>query len=378
MCVSTQESNNNASSHVLITLDKWGLQKALRVITLWLVAISVGLWIFHENGRFLFLLLLAWLFSIAMSTPVGALEKRGWRRGSATGLVMLFVIIVSIAFVAGFGGIFFSQSAELINATPSLIRDTVTWIDTTFHLSLDPQQVIDSLHITPSQVANWAANFSGGVVGFASTFVGGVFQVLTTFLFAFYFSTDGPRLRRVIGSWLHPAAQQVFVTTWDIAVQKTGGFMMSKVILATISFIVHAIFFAAIGVPYWLAMALVTGVVSQFIPTLGTYIGILIPIVIAFLNQPIDALWILIFATVWQQIENYLISPRISQITMNIHPAIAFGSVIVFVNLFGPMGAIISIPLAAAIVSVIDTYGNRYELIPQLRAQEKLEESTSA
>jgi predicted PurR-regulated permease PerM len=60
--------------------------------------------------------------------------------------------------------------------------------------------------------------------------------------------------------------------------------------------------------------------------------------------------------------------------TMNIHPAIAFGSVIVFANLFGPLGAIISIPLAAVIVAAIDTYGNRYELIPQLRQTEAREE----
>lgn len=362
---------------IVFTIDRGGLRRALRLITIWLIVVSVGLWIFQQNGNFFFLLLLAWLFSIAMSTPVGALQRRGWHRGSATGLVMLIVVLVAIAFIAGFGGIFFSQAAQLINSLPSLINDLVAWLDATFKLTLDSQQIIDSLNITPSQLANWAANFSGGFVGFISSFIGGVFQILTLFLFAFYFSAEGPRLRRVIGTWLNPSAQKVFVTTWDIAVEKTGGFVMSKVILATISFIVHSIFFATIGVPYWLAMGLITGVVSQFVPTIGTYIAILIPMLIAVLHQPIDALWILIFATIWQQAENYLITPRISKMTMDIHPAVAFASVIIFANLFGPMGAVISIPLAAAIVSAIDTYGNRYELIPQLREQERLENQES-
>ena len=376
MSEKVQATPDESPSHIHISLDRWGLRKTLRTITIWLAIISVGLWMFQRNGHFLFLLLLAWLFSIAMSTPVGVLERRGWKRGLATGAVMLGVVLVAIAFIAGFGGIFFNQSVELINSLPNLVNDTVAWLDSTFHLSINTQQVIDSLNITPNRVANWAANFSGGVFGFISSVAGGLFQVLTMLLFAFYLSTDGPRLRRVVGSWLNPSAQEVFVTTWDIAVKKTGGFVTSKVIMATISFIVHAIFFASIGVPYWLAMALITGLVSQFIPTLGTYIGIAIPMLIAVLNQPIDALWILIFATIWQQIENYLISPRISQMTMDIHPAVAFGSVIVFTNLFGPIGAVISIPLAAAIVAAIDTYGNRYELIPQLREQE-LEESES-
>lgn len=366
-------SKAHDSDPVIVTLDRGGLRRALRVITMWLIVVSIGYWIFQRNGHFLFLLLLAWLFSIAMSTPVGALQKRGWHRGSATGLVMLVVMIVFIAFVAGFGGIFFSQAVQLINSLPTLIQDIVSWLDSTFKLSLDSQQIIDSFNITPAQLANWAANFSGGFIGFISSIVGGIFQILTLFLFAFYFSSEGPRLRRVIGTWLNPSAQEVFVTTWDIAVEKTGGFVMSKVILATISFIVHSIFYATIGVPYWLAMGLITGVVSQFIPTIGTYLGILIPMLIAVIHQPIDALWIVIFATVWQQAENYLISPRISKLTMDIHPAVAFASVIIFANLFGPMGAVISIPLAAAIVAAIDTYGNRYELIPQLREKERQE-----
>jgi len=369
------EHKADTPAHIMtISFDRHGLRRSLRTITIWLAILSIGLWVFKSNGNFLFLLLLAWLFSIAMDPPVGALAKRGWHRGAATGLVMLVVVIIFSAFIAGFGSVFFNQSVQFINALPSVITDAVNWLNGTFNLSLNSQNVINTLHITPTQIANWTANFSGGVVGFLTSLIGGVFQVLTALLFAFYFATDGPRLRRVIGSWLSPSTQEIFVTTWDLAVQKTGGFVMSKVILAAISFVVHSILFAAIGVPYWLAMALITAVVSQFIPTIGTYIAILIPLLVAFFNQPLDALWVLIFATIWQQVENYLISPRISQLTMNIHPAIAFGSVIVFANLFGPLGAVISIPLAAVIVAAIDTYGNRYELIPQLRETQAREE----
>jgi predicted PurR-regulated permease PerM len=56
---------------------------------------------------------------------------------------------------------------------------------------------------------------------------------------------------------------------------------------------------------------------------------------------------------------------------MDIHPAVAFGSVIVFANLFGAVGAIVSIPVAAALVALLDTYGKRYELIPELAETEQ-------
>jgi len=372
---SSSEPTNDGHAHVMtISLDRNGLNRSLRTITLWLAIISVGLWIFQNNGNFLFLLLLAWLLSIAMDPPVGALAKRGWKRGTATGLVMLTLVLVFAGFIGVFGSVFFNQSVQFINSLPSVITDAVKWLNDNFNQNLNAQDVISSLDVTPARLATWSSSFSGGVVGFLTSIIGGVFQVLTALLFAFYFCADGPRLRRVIGSWLSPSAQEVFVTTWDLAVKKTGGFVMSKLILAAFSFTVHAIFFAAIGVPYWLAMALITGLVSQFIPTIGTYIAILIPMLVAFFNQPLDALWVLIFASIWQQVENYFLSPRISKMTMNIHPAIAFGSVIVFANLFGPMGAVISIPLAAVLVAAIDTYGNRYELIPQLRETEERED----
>jgi len=161
-------------------------------------------------------------------------------------------------------------------------------------------------------------------------------------------------------------------------VTKTGGFVVSKVILATLSAIAHSIAFYVIGVPYWLPMGVFAGVVSQFIPTIGTYIGIIVPALFAVFEDPFDVVWIVVFATVYQQIENYLLTPRISRATMDIHPALALASVFVGVAMFGPVGALIGIPLAAAFLSVMDTYGQRHELIPELAVRTKGEKPGQA
>ena len=89
------------------------------------------------------------------------------------------------------------------------------------------------------------------------------------------------------------------------------------------------------------------------------------------LQDPLDVVWIIIFGTAYQQIENYFFSPRISSKTLDIHPAIAFGSVIIGAALFGAMGALIGIPLAAAITAIVETFGRRYELIPELQLTER-------
>ncbi|MEI6108638.1 MAG: AI-2E family transporter [Actinomycetes bacterium] len=350
----------------VLRFDKKSVKWALRTIAIFVFAAMLFLWILEKNRSFILLLSIALLFAIAMEPPVAALAKRGWRRGAATGLVLFGVLISGVAFLGLFGGILFSQASSLISDLPTIVTDLTSWVNSTFKQNLDPATIINQLNINQSQVTQWATHVAGGIFGVLSSVVGGVFQLLTFSLFAFYLSADGPRLKRVVGSWMQPAGQHVLVTIWDITVRKTGGFVVSKVIMALASATAHSLFFAAIGLPYWLPLGLITGITSQFIPTVGTYLGILIPVLFAAFTNPIDALFIAIFATVYQQFENYLLSPRLSKITMDIHPAIAFGSVIIFANLFGAIGAIVSIPLAAALVSIFNNYGMRYELIPEL------------
>ena len=151
-------------------------------------------------------------------------------------------------------------------------------------------------------------------------------------------------------------------------------YVVSKVALAALSAFFHAVFFAIIGVPYWLPLGVLAGIVGQFIPTIGTYIGVALPALFTLVSdRPINALWIAVFATVYQQIENYVFTPRISRRTMDVHPAVALGSVIAGAALFGPIGALIGIPLAAAALSIIDTFTHRHELLPELASLEDAE-----
>ena len=359
------------ASITITGFDKPSIRWVFRTLILFTAAALLGLWIFQQNVKFILLLMLALLFAIAMEPAVSALAKRGWKRGAATGVVMLGLVLPASAFVALFGSVLFSQASSLVSDLPSLVTNLTEWVSATFNQDVNPDTLIEELNIQPAQVAGWAGNFAGGFVGILTAILGGIFQVSTLLMFSFYLAADAPRLRRKIGSMMSPSAQEVLVTTWDITVKKTGGFVISKVLLALASAAAHSLFFAAIGLPYWLPLGLITGITSQFIPTVGTYLGILIPVLFAAFNEPISAVYIIIFALIYQQFENYLLSPRLSQLTMDIHPAVAFGSVIVFANLFGAVGAIVSVPIAAAVVALLDTYGKRYELIPDLAEIEK-------
>ena len=108
------------------------------------------------------------------------------------------------------------------------------------------------------------------------------------------------------------------------------------------------------------------GVISQFVPVVGTYIAGVLPLVVGLLGEPVDGLWVLVTIAVYQQIENYLISPRITAHTMQIHPAVAFGSVIAGSAILGVVGALLALPAAATIQSVIGSVARRHEVSEEL------------
>jgi predicted PurR-regulated permease PerM len=331
-----------------------------------IVLLWVASWAFNAMGSFLFLLLLAWLLSIAMEPVVLSLADRGLRRGLATGLTMLGMMVLFAGIAELFGQVFVSQLSELGSQLPGAVTAAIDWVNSTLGTSFDLEQIQNALSLTPDKLGELAGKYGGGIVGVFGSVFTFLFDSLTILVFAYYFSADSPRLRQTIGSWLPPRYQRVFVTVWTISVEKTGGYVISKLVLATLSAVLHAAFFWVIDVPFWLPLGVFAGIVGQFIPTIGTYLGVALPALFALLDKPINAVWIALFATVYQQLENYVFTPKISRRTMDVHPAVALGSVIAGAALFGPIGALIGIPVAAVALAIIDTFRKRHELLPEL------------
>lgn len=345
------------------------LRRGVIFILLAVAALQIVEWLFFNVRSFLGLLFLAWLFAISIEPVVDRLARRGMRRGAATGLVLFGLALLIAAFVGVFGALLVDQLAQLVSGLPSTVSEAVAWANRTFGTHFRPNDIIDSLRLSPTRIQQLAQDLTPGVFGVLSSLVGLIFQAFTVLLFAFYMSAQGPALRATVSSWFPPRQQHVISTVWEIAVEKTGGYVVSRLALAALSAFLTGVFLWLLGVPFWLPLAIWTGVVSQFIPTLGTYLAIAVPALIALTKQPTDALWVVVFGVVYQQVENYFFAPRITARTVSIHPAVAFGAVVVGAALFGPLGALVSIPVVAWIEAVVQTYGHRYELVPEAAAE---------
>lgn len=346
---------------------KW-LRRGVVAILILVVLFDLVMWVFGRTANFLFLLLLSWLFGIALEPIVGFFSRRGMKRGLATGIAMITFVLLTILFFAAFGGLLVTQLAELISQVPTLIDQAAHWASETFHKDIDPQAIAKQFNISTAQIAGWASNLAGGVLGILSKTVGLVFQGFTMLLFAFYFSAEGPRLRRTIASWLPTRSQRVFATVWDITVQKTGAFGV-PIAAGTARGLLHV----AIPADHRRAVLAAAWPLHRnrqpvhphdrylpgdppAMPRGGLQRPTRLRVDHHFRHGLPAGRELLLLAADLGRDARY-------------HPAIAFGSVIVGAALFGAIGAIIAIPLAAAITAIVETYGRRYQLIPELEAE---------
>ena len=327
------------------------------------VALAVGSWLLGRLRDLIITLLIALFVSFALEPAVNVLARRGWRRGTATGVVFLAFVLLTAVFVFAIGKVVFDEVQNLVDNAPSYIEDGESWINDTFGTNLSSDTLNEQLNDQNGPFRTFLSQAAGNAVGVSFSAIGVVFRLFTIALFVFYLVADGPRFRRVVCSFLRPQRQRVVLDTWEVAIQKTGGYIYSRGLLAILSGLFHWAAFEIIGIKYAIALAAWVGLTSQFIPVVGTYMAGVLPVLIALAASPSDALWVLIFVIAYQQVENYLFAPRITARTMSLHPAVAFGTVIAGAGLIGPIGAILALPFAAVIQAIGSTYIDRHPVV---------------
>ncbi|GHC52775.1 AI-2E family transporter [Streptomyces cinnamoneus] len=341
-------------------MPRW-LPRAV-VVTLALFAcFQLAVWAFHQLIGLLVNIVIAFFLALAVEPAVDRLSSRGMRRGLATGVMFLAVTVAFLGFFTLLGSMLAGQIQTMVENFPSYLDSVISWSNRTFSTHLSRVAIQESV-LHSDWLQKYVRNSASGVLDVSATVLGGLFQLLTILLFSFYFAADGPRLRRALCSVLPPHRQAEVLRAWEIAVTKTGGYIYSRALMALISGIAHYVLLEILGVPYAPALAVWVGLVSQFIPTIGTYLAGALPILIAFTVNPWYAVWVFCFVVVYQQFENYVLQPRITARTVDIHPAVAFGSVVAGTALLGAVGALIAIPATATLQAFLGVYVKRYEV----------------
>jgi predicted PurR-regulated permease PerM len=364
--VTSRTDQGSVSVNGAATAPEWvgplvrqSIQRAVWVVVL-VAALILALWKMHSLVS---MLLIALFFGIAMDPGVTHLnQSRGWSRGKGTaaifGGVMIAMLVTVVVLIPGL----VKASTEIGNQIPGWVTEA----NKTFGISIDngrpPEQIGQDLK---DWVENWAKNNASDLLGLAGSLLGLVFQLFTIATFACYFAANGPKLRSI---WLRrypPAHQRRLGWAIDTAVEQTGGYLYSRILLMVINGGLFFIAMLAVGVTWSIAlpMAIFEGFVAEFIPTIGTYLGAAIPIIVTLgLKGLVPALILLVWILIYQQLENYFLSPKLSSRTMEINGGVAFGAALAGGSIGGPMGAFMAIPVAALITAFFKHYGRPYPL----------------
>jgi predicted PurR-regulated permease PerM len=234
------------------------------------------------------------------------------------------------------------------------------WAQDTFNVSIADLTDTNAAGENAAGAAeNWGKQALGGFLGALGTGIGLIFSAMTIALFTFYFTVDYQRIQRLVLSMFSPERQQRIGWTWDQAVEQTGGYFYSRMILMVINGSGFFFVMVLVGLPVLFAipLAIFAGFVSEFIPAVGTYIGGAVPVLLTLAVEGFaQALIVLAYVLIYQQVENYWLSPKLSAKTMTLNGGVAFGAALAGGAIGGPMGAFMALPIAALITSFLTQY----------------------
>lgn len=347
------------------TNSSQSLRRAALTVALTILGVVAVLWFLLQVRSLLYMIFVALFVAVALEPAVQYLDKRGWRRGLATGAVFLVVLLAGIGLLASVIPAVVSQVASLADDLPTYVENVEGLLGDWLGIDLLAPAAETEVSGFGALVQQVGSGVAGGLLGFGSTVLGATFQAFTIALFAFYMVAEGPTLRRTVLSLLPERRQREALRIWEIAVEKTGGYVYSRLILAVVSAGFTFGLLMVLDLPFALAIGIWVGVLGQFVPVIGTYLGAILPIVVALGDDPVKALWVGVGLVAYQQFENLFIGPRITSRTMAIHPAVSVGAVIVGGSIMGASGVVLSLPVAAIIQAVISTTIERHRVIEE-------------
>jgi predicted PurR-regulated permease PerM len=285
---------------------------------------------------------------LAMEPAVSAMHRRGVRRGLAAWFILFASFCVLAGLAATVGAVGVSQVSDLIDHLPELAREVQTRI-AGWGVQVDLVQFVEkrqALSTISQQVKDRALAISTEAAVSVS-------RLLAVAFVAFWVSCEGEIIRRWIASMVPTGKRPRVEQVWDIAVERTGGYLNSRVILGLIASGAYSVGFTLVGSEYAIPLGVWAGVVSTIIPLVGSYLGGGLPVLIALGGDPLRAVWVLLVFLGYQQVKNLFIGPRVTRRAVKLHPLVGFSAVIMGAALAGAAGALLAIPVVATAQGVI-------------------------
>ena len=296
---------------------------------------------------------------------VNALERHGVPRGLGALIGLVVVIAAVVCVVMVIAPPFIEQFMEIMVNLPSQLRqlgDLAIRLSQEFS-NLRQAEWADQIDTALSSLADlstrWvtqlASSLGEGMFPFIQGFASTLFIVFLGLVLAYWLARDYPRIHREMGTIVGEGREMNYRFLIAIISRSIGGYMRGMVVTSIMGGILAFIGFLIIGHPYAALMGVSTGIL-HLIPVVGPWVSAAVATVIAFFDDPMLAVWTLVVTMVAQNITDNVISPKVMQSSVQVHPAMSLTALIVGSALMGPLGMVVAIPLCAAAKGVFIFY----------------------
>ena len=316
-------------------------------------AVLLALW---SVINIVILVLMAAVLAIGLDPAVRFIERRGRSRGRAVGLIFVAALGVGVLFALLVIPPFVAQVGELGDNIPGYAAELAER-DDAIGRYVRENDVADRLQKFVEDLPRTISRSFGTIVGVAGKVGSLLFNVVTVAILTIYFMLALPRMRRSAAIWFAPETRDRAEDVMDQAISRIGGYVAGILTTASIAGSSALLFFTilgllGIGIPFAVPLALFSGL-AGLIPAVGAYIGAAPAVIVGFFQSGLTGVLVLVYFIVYQQVENYVIQPRIMKNAVNLSPTGVIIATLVLGSLGGFAGAVLALPVTAIVKVII-------------------------
>lgn len=305
------------------------------------------------------------IIAFLMSPITNWLEHHGVGRGIGSLIALIVVVAVLVGVVCILSPILLGQIMEVLSRLPEqlrvaggdlneLISHAKTLNNTPLKDYLD-DNLSSLVTVASKYVSQIAAELGRGVFPLITNTASQLFVIFLGLVLAYWLACDYPRMHHEVCTIIGQEKETSYRFMVAILSRSVGGYMRGMVVTSICGGILAFIGFTLIGHPYAALMAIFTGIM-HLVPVVGPWVSAAIATVLGFMFSPMLALWTLVVTMVAQNVTDNVISPKVMQSSVQVHPVMSLTALVIGSALMGAIGMVIAIPLCAALKGIFVYY----------------------
>ncbi len=324
------------------------------------VAIILGVLLLYLLKDVALIFLFAIVIASAISPFANWIGEKGFPRLLGV-LLLYFIVIGLLILVLSLVVPYLAQEAtQVSSALPKFVAQVSSSLEKAQQSSPKYLDFLGEVQNMFDGVSSYFQQASQSVVGFVVSMFGGIFSFIAIIIISFYLAVMKKGIETFLGSVIPEKYESYVIDLWKRSEVKVGRWLQGQLLLSLIVGLVVYIGLSIMGIKFALALGILT-MVLEIVPMVGPVLAAIPAVFLGFIQSPSLGLWLIVFYTVVQQLENHILVPLVIGRTTGLNPVVVIMSLLIGGSLAGIPGMILSVPVATIIVEILDDMAKHKE-----------------